>query len=97
MCHLAAVSGNVKVLEVLLEEGANKDIVNRWGETPLHQAVVSGNLLAVETLTKAGASLSVSDPAGALCTAASNEDITQVQADQPAPSAGQVLPAMQHD
>jgi ankyrin repeat protein len=76
---MAAVSGNTKVLETLLEEGADKDIVDRWGHTPLHVAVVSGNTMAVDLLTKNGATLAVSDPAAELCTGAAAEDISQVR------------------
>eukprot|EP00951_Prasinocladus_malaysianus_P021659 scaffold179611_cov23-Prasinocladus_malaysianus.AAC.1 len=75
--HLAALSGNVKVLETLLEEGADKDIVDRWGKTPLHKAVESGNLQALGVLTRNGASLKVVDPAGELCKAADKEDTIQ--------------------
>ena len=80
MTHMAAVSGNVKVLEALLEEGADKDIVDRWGHTPLHSAFDSKNLLGLSVLNRYGASLNVSDPAQELCIAAAEEDIGQVRA-----------------
>jgi ankyrin repeat protein len=79
MMHLAATSGNVKILETLLEEGADKDIVDRWGKTPLHKAVESGNVQALVLLSRQGASLKVADPAGELCRAADKEDTVQVR------------------
>lgn len=79
VAHLAAISGSTKVLKVLLEEGADKDIANRWGHSPLHVAIMSGNSMAVDLLTKAGAHLTVEDPAASMCTAASEEDVAQVR------------------
>lgn len=77
--HLAAISGNTKVLQTLLEEGADKDLVNRWGLSPLHVAIATGNSLSVDVLTRAGAGLVVGDPATAMCLAASQEDVHQVK------------------
>lgn len=94
MAHLAAVSGNVKVLEALLDEGANKNIANRWEETPLLQAIVSNNALSIKCLFDAGARLTLKDPAAALCTAAGNEDVLFVCArDSPLSPAALLPPA----
>ena len=79
MTHLAAGNGNIKVLEVLLEEGADINIVDRWGKTPLHLAVLTGNSQAATLLSKHGGQLKVLDPAGEICTAAGDEDIDQVK------------------
>lgn len=79
MAHLAARNGNIQVLEALLEDGANKDIVDRWGRTPLHTAVVAGNTHIAALLSKQGATIKVSDPAGEMCSAATTEDLEQVR------------------
>jgi hypothetical protein len=35
--HMAAAQGNYKMVEVLLQQGANRDAVDRWGSTPLYE------------------------------------------------------------
>jgi ankyrin repeat protein len=35
----ASYEGSYKVVELLLEEGANKNTKNRWGQTPLQEAM----------------------------------------------------------
>ena len=37
----ACFEGNFKVVEVLLEEGTNKGVKNRWGQTPLREAILN--------------------------------------------------------
>ena len=61
-----------------MEEGADINIVDRWGKTPLHLAVIKGNIQAAAMLSKQGAKLKVTNPAGEMCSAASSEDIEQV-------------------
>jgi len=36
--HLAVSSGSVRIVQRLLKHGANKDITNLEGQTPLHMA-----------------------------------------------------------
>lgn len=78
MLHLSARSGNTVIVQVLLEEGADKNIVDRWGHTPLHWAVVTMNHQVSEILISHGAVLSLSNPATDLCEAASKEDLSKV-------------------
>lgn len=78
--HFATTSGNIKVLQALLEEGANLNIANRWGESPLHAAVAGAYRVATDLLTKAGARLMLADSARALCVAAAADDVEQVSA-----------------
>ncbi|EKX42415.1 hypothetical protein GUITHDRAFT_48639, partial [Guillardia theta CCMP2712] len=37
--HMAASEGNYRVVELLLEEGAEKNQKDRWGNTPLQDAI----------------------------------------------------------
>ena len=36
--HLAAAEGHIEIIKYLLDEGANKLIKDRWGNTPYHEA-----------------------------------------------------------
>ena len=82
MLHMASINGNTNAMEALLDEGADKNIVDRWGYTPLHWAIVSGNQQAIDLLTRQRAVLSVKDPAGELCESASRNDVAQVGCDK---------------
>lgn len=48
--HLAAMGGHAEVLRVLLSAGANKNIRNKKGSTPLHTACTFGQMICVHTL-----------------------------------------------
>ncbi|KAK3235909.1 hypothetical protein CYMTET_53920 [Cymbomonas tetramitiformis] len=77
--HGAAKEGNFNVVSLLLEEGAQTDSTDRWGSTPLQTAIENNQGPVVELLTQWKAIIKVQDPAGALCEAASNGDISMVQ------------------
>ena len=54
--HLAASTGHVEVVRLLLESGATCDLARDDGTTPLHLAAESGHLEVVRLLLEAGAS-----------------------------------------
>eukprot|EP00961_Rhodomonas_salina_P253831 3430300-Rhodomonas_salina.1 len=53
----AAVHGNVEEVVRLLTEGANPDVFNDFGETPLHLAAIGGNVEVVKALISSGANI----------------------------------------
>jgi ankyrin repeat protein len=53
--NIAAWTGNVRMVELLLRQGAEIDDKTKWGESPLHHAVTFGFVDVVELLLKAGA------------------------------------------
>lgn len=62
--HYAANGDSTRhheVAEVLLEAGADVDIKNGEGETPLHLAAARGNEQMVDVLLKHGASVTLED------------------------------------
>jgi hypothetical protein len=64
--HLAAASSSddVEILEYLLEQGAEKDVRNQDGNTPLHVAVLKQNYHAVRLLQLRGASSTIKNKKG---------------------------------
>lgn len=53
--HYAAAYGRIRVVELLLEKGANVNITNEGGETPLHYATKHGHTKVMEILLENGA------------------------------------------
>jgi len=53
--NIAAWRGDEKMVQLLLNQGAEIDDKTKWGETPLHHAVTFGHAKVCETLLKAGA------------------------------------------
>ena len=54
----ASFEGSYKVVELLLEEGADKNTKNRWGQTPLQEAMenrltASARVLSSDLLLRA--------------------------------------------
>eukprot|EP00960_Hanusia_phi_P033537 750499-Hanusia_phi.AAC.11 len=75
--HIACAEGNYRM--VLLNHGADKNIKDRWGNTPLQEAISHKQTLIVGLLTQWKASLGIDNPASALCTAAGSGDLAQVR------------------
>jgi protein phosphatase 1 regulatory subunit 16A len=62
--HNAAILGNVKMTEALIDAGARIDAVTSDGKTAVHFAAASGNLMMVESLGRRGADWRVFNKAG---------------------------------
>lgn len=62
--HLAAYKKHLGTLEALVASGADVDLVNDLGNTPLHDAVSNGQLLVVGKLVGLGASASKKNKKG---------------------------------
>lgn len=54
---MAAYVASPVVVTALLENGANPNLGNRWGETPLHYAAKGLSLKSVEAMVKHGADI----------------------------------------
>jgi ankyrin repeat protein len=53
--HVAAVRGDVHIIGLLLDAGAEIDVRGEYGHTPLHDAVGQGHVEAVKLLMSRGA------------------------------------------
>ena len=72
--HLAAASGHADCLRLLLDAGADKDAVDRFGRTPLAEAVLNGKDDVIRLLKCHHARLHLPRTAETLCYAASVGD-----------------------
>ena len=77
--HMACVEGNYKVVEVLIQHGANINMKDRWGSTPLQIAVSCKHQMLIGLLTVSKAQLGIDNPASALCEAAAAGDLASVK------------------
>ncbi|XAR50936.1 hypothetical protein NMG60_11005404 [Bertholletia excelsa] len=59
--HVAAASGQIQVLSMLLDRSANPDVLNRHKQTPLTVAAMHGNISCAERLIEAGADILMFD------------------------------------
>uniref|UniRef100_A0A7S0HH37 Cyclic nucleotide-binding domain-containing protein n=1 Tax=Hanusia phi TaxID=3032 RepID=A0A7S0HH37_9CRYP len=73
--HMAAAEGNYRVVELLLEEGADKNQKDRWGNTPLQDAVNANQGPVVQLLVQWKSTLNTENASSRLCTAASQGDL----------------------
>ena len=62
--HLAASFGRHKLLQILLEQGANINQKDWEGSTPLHRAIKMGQDITVKELIMLGANLNLQDKKG---------------------------------
>ncbi|KAH3739973.1 hypothetical protein DPMN_046665 [Dreissena polymorpha] len=50
--HLAAIDGDVQIMEILVEKGAKIDVMNQEQQTPLHKACTHNSVACIEYLLK---------------------------------------------
>lgn len=53
--YMASQKGHTVIMDLLLDAGANVNVVNQDGRVPLHMAVLAGNVEGVNRLLQAGA------------------------------------------
>ncbi|XP_057971421.1 putative E3 ubiquitin-protein ligase XBAT31 [Malania oleifera] len=59
--HVAAASGRIEVLSLLLDRSVNPDVLNRHKQTPLMLAAMHGRISCVQKLIQAGANILMFD------------------------------------
>lgn len=64
LLHRAAMKGHVRLIELLLERGADIQEKDCWGNLPLHAAAACGQTKAVEYLLASGASREAKNESG---------------------------------
>ena len=77
--HMACIGGRYKVVEGLLKLGANQNIKDRWGQTPMAIAITAKQQMVITVLASSKAKLDMASPELALCTAAGAGDAQQVK------------------
>lgn len=77
--HIACKEGNHKVVEMLIQNDADVNIKDRWGQTPLQVAIIAKQQMIIGLLMACKAKLGIDDPGSALCTAAGDGDLPQVK------------------
>ena len=75
----AAVEGNFKIVELLLQEGVDKNVRNRWGQTVLQEAMAAKQGPVVELLLQWKIYINAEQAGSALCAAASAQDVDQLR------------------
>ena len=86
--HIAANSGSVELIRLLIKRGADPNLLRKDGHTPLSVAVVAGDLAMVRELTELGADVSnrydphdkIPDPVEAVTLARQGQTITHIAA-----------------
>jgi ankyrin repeat protein len=64
LLHLAARTGAVDDIDVLVECGADLNAIGDLGNTPLHQAALCGQLDSAKTLVRLGAQIAIQNEFG---------------------------------
>lgn len=62
--HLCSYYGRLNAMKMLLQLGANPNLQDANGQTPVHIAVIQGSVIAIQTLRIAGADLDILDAHG---------------------------------
>ena len=75
--HIACKEGNHKVVEMLIQNDADFNIKDRWGQTPLQVAISAKQQMIIGLLMASKAKLGIDDPGSALCAAAGDGDLAK--------------------
>ena len=73
------MEGNFKIVELLLQEGVDKNVRNRWGQTVLQEAMAAKQGPVVELLLQWKIYINAEQAGSALCAAASAQDVDQLR------------------
>lgn len=72
--HWAADRGNHRILEILLQNGANVNLIDKdSGQTALHYAISCSHLECIKVLLKFGANPNITDSDDVTCIDLANE------------------------
>jgi len=66
MLHRAAYTGNIRIVELLLAQGADVNVKCEDGGTPLHYAAHAGNIEVAQLLVSGGADVNAKDYHGSI-------------------------------
>ena len=77
--HMACNGGRYKIVECLLKLGAEQNIKDRWGQTPMAISITAKQQMVITVLAGSKAKLDMASPELALCTAAGAGDAQQVK------------------
>ena len=73
--HVASAEGSIAVIKCLLEEGANPNVEDRWGNNPIQDTLNGRHFDAMQALLKAGGTITIEDSAELMCKAAAAGEI----------------------
>eukprot|EP01134_Creolimax_fragrantissima_P006789 CFRG6789T1 len=79
--HIASAEGHIDVVSLLLENGAQVNIVDRWGKTPLSNAIENGHKeISIMLMENGAVSIKRDTDAMELCKAAAEGKLHKVKA-----------------
>ena len=65
--HLASAGGHEEIIKLLINEGCDVNVLDRFGRTPLYEACINRNEGCVNLLREAGGQLQLQDAGGEMC------------------------------
>jgi ankyrin repeat protein len=77
--HMACSAGRYKIVESLLKLGVEKNIKDRWGQTPMSIAITTKQQMIITVLAGHNARLDIASPELELCSAAASGDLVKVK------------------
>ena len=77
--HIASASGNLAVVQVIVELGGDVNVMDNFGSCAMRDALKNERLDVADYLFSKGASLNLEDPGGMLCSIASKGDLSELE------------------